>query len=168
MASTKDSPQRAFIAGYQDISPEDFATHYHHHLDKAIERGDTFLLSAEPGACEMAAEYLKSNKVPQDRITEYHSAPVGGDSNERLRLLTGHFKDRKVRTIGGGESERLATMLKNSDYQILWVRPGDSVHDERLSAAGVLDARYSGPKEVTRLRSQVGILRFMEEYDKVV
>lgn len=40
-----------FIAGYQDLTNEEFEEHYRPRLDEFIDTTASFLLSDEPGAC---------------------------------------------------------------------------------------------------------------------
>ena len=163
MVHPKERPLRAFIAGYQDISAKDFAAHYHQEIKEAIKDGDLFILSDEPGACEMALQYLRSKRVSGRDITIYRS--TSNTTNEGR--LEDQFKDATVRTISGGEAERLAAMSENSDYEIVWLRPGNILENPRLSAGGVLDLRCSGPEEAARLGMAKSVLACMAFYDEI-
>lgn len=159
-------PRIAYIAGYQDISRGEFIEHYIEELDKGIERGDPFIVSDEPGTSVMALEYLHEKNVPAEKITVYHCTNL--PACERItELRAGNWKGCKVKTIPGGEMERIRAMSKDSEYNIVWIRPHDEIKGVK-TASDVLNERYTGLNEIKRLRSERGILKFMEEYDKVV
>lgn len=155
-------PAKALIAGYTDLSREEFATHYQNQLDHAIQHSDSFLLSAESGACTMSFEYLKGKGVRGSKITVYQSTATG--TNERE--LSGRFPDAEIHAVPGGEAERLSFMCGRSNYNIDWLRPSDALPS--MSAIGVLDARFSGPREAKRLRIAKGVLAAMAYYDTIV
>ena len=112
----------------------------------------------------MAFEYLKSKDVPPDKITIYRRGCTDSPTNR----FSGQFRDCKLKTVDGGESDLMAAMSRDSDYEILWLRPGDGPDDEVMTAADVLDSRFSGPREALRLGSAKGIMEFMEAYDECV
>ncbi|KAK5170629.1 uncharacterized protein LTR77_005218 [Saxophila tyrrhenica] len=151
LLDTSFRPSRVFIAGYRDLTREEFAAHYHDRIKKAIENGSSFILSDEPGTCSMAFEYLKSKKdVPRDDITIYRST---ADGDEGVKGLPSSKAGKcRVVTVPGGEAERLVAMSEASDAEIVWLYGGDTLGDYGCSSAGdILDMWFRGPKEVVRL-----------------
>ena len=158
-------PRTAYVAGYQNISQEEFADNYIENLDHGIKRGDSFILSDEPGTSEMALEYFHEKKVPADKITVYHCTSLAA-SARTTELLVGDYKQCNVKTISGGEMERIKAMSKDSKYDILWLREQDKIKGVK-TASNILDERYTGLAEIKRLRSEKGIRSFMKAYDEV-
>ena len=100
-----------YISGHLYLSEEEFDSYYKLKIRDSIERGHDFVVGDASGADTMAQEYLVN--IP-DRVTVYHmfSSP---------RHNVGKF-----RTRGGfiNDEERDWNVTKDSDYDILWIRPG--------------------------------------------
>ena len=113
------SPRRvAFISGHLDITPAQFAEHYHPALDAAIHRGDAFVLSDCAGVDTLALTYLRSRHVDPSRITIYFSAP-------RPNRRPGHNQSRS----GGGDPRATAEQrFKKEGYNTATVT---GYHTER-------------------------------------
>lgn len=69
----------AFISGHMDITPEQFAQHYHTRLDEALSQGHHFVMGDAKGVDTTALAYLLTQSVTypgvQERITVYLSRP---------------------------------------------------------------------------------------------
>ncbi|KAK3725526.1 hypothetical protein LTR37_000496 [Vermiconidia calcicola] len=140
-------PQRIFIAGYRDLTQEEFEAHYHDAIKKAVGNGSSFLL------------YLKSKRdVPNEDITIYRSTV-----DDRTKSLPSSNAGKcRVITVPGGEPERLAVMSEESDAEIVWLYPGHTLADHGCSNAGdILEMRFQGPKEALRLGLAKSVNRTM-------
>lgn len=129
----------AFVSGHIDLTSETFLQEYKTRLDAAISNDDSFILSNAGGADTMALEYLLAQCVPPSQITIYIHTPPGcrqnpGKANEMMRrinrlrcgpeTLEAYRKQGfGVKVVDGWHSERDAAMTRDSDYDILWVRP---------------------------------------------
>ena len=99
-----------FISGHLSLTKDEFDQHYKPHIDKAIKRGDSFVVGDAKGADKMAQEYLLGKT---DNVTVYH-------------MITRPRNNAGFKTKGGYKSdrERDIAMTNNSDNDIAWVRPG--------------------------------------------
>ena len=166
--SEQKRPTVAFVSGHIDLSNEVFRLHYKNSLDAAIANGENFILSTAGGADSMALEYLLSQSVSPSRITIYiHTPPARrqkpGGANETMRridqLRTGsetleqyRKQGHGVRIIDGWHTERDAAMTRESDYDILWVRPDGET--EALYGKKYRPGRISGTQKNKYRREQ--------------
>ena len=118
---SSDSITVAFVSGHTDISPEEFATHYHTKLTDAAIQNHRFVIGHAPGADTMALLYLLEDlKVPSNHITIYiYSTHVDFMEIEKKR-----FKYLQIPFKEGFSSfrQRDSAMTRDSNYDILWVR----------------------------------------------
>ena len=114
---------RHFIAGYTDLTPLEFATHYRSELNYALASGGYFILSDEPGTCNMAFAHLLAHGVPTSQITIYCSttSPARGErpyDNSEFSVVE----------VEGGETERYEAMARVScKGSIIWLRDGEEL-----------------------------------------
>ena len=104
------TPQTQFISGHLSLTQEEFDQHYRPEIDRALERGDSFIVGDAPGADTMAQNYLFGKT---DSVAVYH-------------MLTSPRNNAGFTTVGGFESDsqRDRQMTGDSDGDIAWVRPG--------------------------------------------
>ena len=167
--SKRKSAKVAFVSGHIDLSNDTFTIQYKTCLDEAIRNGDNFILSNAGGADSMALEYLLSQDVSPSRITIYiHTPPARrqkpGGANETMkridRLRTGPETQERyrnqglcVKVINGWHTERDAEMTRDSDYDILWVRPDDET--KALYGKKYRPGRISGTQKNKDRREQM-------------
>ena len=103
----------AYISGHLDLTEEEFEEHYVPFIEKALERGDTFIIGDARGADSLAQAYLWDCDMI-DHVTVYHMYT-------QPRNNVGNYK-----TVDGFKTDldRDEAMTENSDYDIAWVRPG--------------------------------------------
>ena len=151
---------RVFVAGYIDVTTEEFAIHYHDELDRSIARSDRVLLSDEPGTCDMVVAYLRGHDVPASRITIYRSA-------QSTRERPYEILDCGVVHVEGGETGRYEAMASASNGgNIIWTRPDDGL--KGFIGGETPDMRFSGPKEASRCVVAESFRRSMAAYDAIV
>ena len=167
--SDPNLPKTAFVSTHIDLSCDVFLLHYRNLLDVAIANGDYFILSTAGGAASMALEYLLSHNVSAAQITIYlHVPPVRrqkrGGANETMRRIDRlgttpdaleHYRKQGfgVRVINGGHTERDTAMTRESDYDILWVRPDDET--KTLYGKRYRPGRVSGTQKNKDRREQL-------------
>ena len=159
----------AFVSGHIDLTQEAFLKHYQSALDKAIANNEDFILSNAGGADSLALQYLLDRKVSPSRITIYiHTPPARrqkpGGANETMRridrLRTGpEILDqyRKnglgVKVVDGWHTDRDTTMTRDSDYNILWIRPDEET--KALYGSKYRPGRVSGTQKNKDRREQL-------------
>jgi hypothetical protein len=156
---SKDEPHIVFIAGYQDLTNQEFTEHYKGELDRTIAHSDSFLLSDEPGACTMAFEYLQSKHIDGSRILVYTSSDTGTPTN----INTSQFQ-----AVDGGDTERYIAMAYESNTNIIWIRPEDWPQLKCTHQTEILDKRFSGTKEAMRMVMAKSLRHSMWVYDQIV
>jgi hypothetical protein len=160
MVPSDNGAESVFVAGYQNITDEEFVRHYRHELDEAIDNGSWFLLSDEIGTCLKAVEYLLSKNVSAGTISVYTN---NHDTQNAIHLPV---NASPVHTVAGGDTERYAMMVEKSDRNITWLRPGDSLKDHGcISAGDVMDMRFTGAKEAVRAVWSERMYSAMAYYD---
>jgi hypothetical protein len=99
-----------FVSGHLDLTKDEFNTHYRPALDKALVRGDSFVMGDARGADTMSQNYLLGKTTA---VVVYY-------------LFTSPRNNVGFKTIGGfaSDEERDAQMTADSDRDIAWVRPG--------------------------------------------
>ena len=163
MVSSEYQPSYVFIAGYQDLTDQEFAAHYEGEIDDAINNGSSFLLSDEPGACTRALEYIQAKNISESRISFYKS------SNATNTNAPTNLNVSQIHTVPSGETERYVAMAKKSDTHIIWLRPGDTLDDQGcISASDVLDMQFSGAVEAMRAVWAKKMQEAMDFYDTIV
>ena len=163
MVSSEYQPSYVFIAGYQDLTDQEFAAHYEPEIDEAINNGSSFLLSDQLGACTKAFEYIQAKNVSENRISLYKSSDATSTN------LVTNLNVSQTHTVPGGERERYAAMAKKGDTHIIWLRPGDTLHDHGcISASDVLDMQFNGAVEAMRAVWAKEMQEAMDFYDTIV
>jgi hypothetical protein len=103
-----------FISGHLDLTWDEFEKHYKEQIDTAINKENSkFIVGDAKGADLLSQKYLASLGI--NKVTIYHM----------------HDKPRNIidayigNTIGEFKSdeERDSAMTRDSDYDILWIRP---------------------------------------------
>ena len=161
-----------FVAGYANLTDEEFATHYIPRLDDylAEKRNPAiFVLQDEPGAATMVALHLRDKGATAQNVHVYRCQRGGSDG----RLATGGnddaFKGYTVFDINGGPAARddaiLAMVRENHAGNLIWLREADQF--SRLSADDVLNSRFSGPRELVRRLKVPGIEQAMAMFDEL-
>lgn len=100
-----------FISGHLDLTIDEFTANYKPQIDEALKDNDSsFIIGDARGADLMAQKYL-NNKT--SKITIYHMF-----DKPRNNIFNST-------TVGGFKSdeERDAAMTRDSEKDILWVRP---------------------------------------------
>lgn len=106
----------AFISGHRDVTDEEFKEHYAPLLDKAIDRGDNFVVGDYYGVDIMAQEYLASKSVAKERVTVCHMFTAPRNiADAYAECVHGGFQD---------DIDRDSYMTWHSDYDIAWIREG--------------------------------------------
>ena len=163
----QDIAQRTFISGYKDLTQAQFNSFYRAALDEAINIGDTFLLSTDSGASQMALAYLKAKNVEPRRITIYlatHSMHSMAEKDQRASFESDAYH---VVMVEGSVDDRDAAMTDASDSDLLWLKASDKF-GPGMSAADVMDASFEGVKENKRRRDEAAIQEAMDFYDTIV
>lgn len=114
-----------FISGHLDLSDQEFQEHYVPHLMKAISDPTTrFIVGDAQGTDNRAQLWLWERKAS---VTVYH-------------MFEGPRYNPGFPTKGGftSDNQRDAAMTRDSDQDILWVRPGR----ERSGTARNRDRRH--------------------------
>lgn len=168
----------AFISGHIDLAQCDFDQHYKPHLDQAVAAGDAFIVSSSRGADTLALDYLLAAGVSGEKITVYLNTPLppkqppkgsgakgGGRKGDRAGSNQTNRRDPapamiqrfenmgvNVKMIGGDHTRRDTVMTRESDYDVLWVRPEEET--KRLYGTKWRPGRVSGT-EKNRLRREV-------------
>ena len=148
------------VAGYHDLTNQEFTENYIDELERTMARGDTFLLSDEPGACTMAFKYLhslQSHSVDDSRIVVYISSDTGTATN---------INTSQIQAVAGGDSERYVAMAEDSSSAILGLRQGD--WPKFKYQIEILDARFSGVKEAMGVVQTKKFRHMMWLYDQHV
>jgi hypothetical protein len=103
-------PKTNFVSGHLDLTPAEFEAHYRQAIDKALERGEAFVVGDARGADTITQEHLLGKTTA---VTVYH-------------MFTSPRNNVGFKTIGGFQSdeERDKQMTADSDEDIAWVRPG--------------------------------------------
>lgn len=105
-----------FISGHLDLTENEFTKYYISKIDTAIENDGNFIIGDARGADSFAQKYL-SSKGPHlaNKVTIYHMF-------DKPRNNFGKFP-----TIGGfvDDNSRDSQMTKDSNEDILWIRPDD-------------------------------------------
>lgn len=123
------------------------------------------MAAEEDGFKSMAIAHLGSKEVAPDRITLYQFDPDAEDNSTSLVVE----RDFAMRTITGATADRDRALSDDSGGDILWLRNEDENWGRKMSATGLLDARFSlGPKENARRREAKGIQSFMRMYDALL
>lgn len=129
------TPRTAMISGHIDISEAKFLQHYRTALDSAITDGNSFVLANADGADALSLRYLLHHGVTPSRITIYLRAPPAARGKHKSRtacedgdaeadVVQRYWEEGfMVRSIVGSYTERDAAMTRESDYDILWLRP---------------------------------------------
>jgi hypothetical protein len=119
-------PLTAYISGHIDLDEETFFRCYKENIDQAIEAGHWFIVGNARGADELAIQYLKEKGVDKSRVLIYYYVRDESDPRQlKKSQLRGFpwsdgFKSYKHR-------DECAT--KDSDYDILWVRPAKETEE---------------------------------------
>lgn len=167
-------PLTIFVAGYANLTDEEFATHYRPRLDAhlAEKRNPAiFVLQHEPGAATMVARHLRDKGATAQDVHVYRCrCPRDcGDG----RIATGGnddaFAGYTVFDIDGGPAARddaiLAMIREKHAGNLIWLREADQFH--RLGAGDVLASRFSGPRELVRRLKVPGIEQAMAMFDEL-
>lgn len=125
----------AMISGHLDLTPEEFWLHYGKEIDRAYQRGDSFVIGDARGADLMAQSLLFVLGYLEANVTIYCSAGFEGP-----RHNVGHWP---VIEIGTRPYEKDRAMTAASDYDIAWVRPGK----EKSGTAANINRRAKGLKD---------------------
>ena len=165
MVATDNGPESVFVAGYQTLTDAEFAEHYRHRIDEAIEAGHCFLLSDEAGTCLKTFEYLLSKNVSASTIRIFTNEEV----NQGAIHLPVVANTSRIRSVPGGDTERYARMAAESEGDIIWLRPGDSLEDNGcISGGDVMNMRFTGAKEAVRAVGDKHMREVMAYYDTIV
>jgi hypothetical protein len=164
MVGTENGPRAVLIAGYQELTEEEFISNYQAELNKAIAETSSFLLSDEKGTSLKAYNYLLSQNVSDRRISIY----TNGDHDTAIVHLPADAGSALHR-IEGGDYERCLEMSEKSDGSIIWLRNGDQLKDHDCrSAADAVIMRFTGAKEAKRAVVSKSIRKAMAYYDTIV
>lgn len=170
------SPARAsliFVAGYADLSDEEFAAHFRPRLGDRLAEQQTpvrFVLQDEPGAAAMAARYLRDRGAPAEDVHVYRcQGAAGSDGRVSAGEQDDAFAGCTVVDVAGGPAARdeaiLALVRDEKAGALIWLREADQLH--RLSAGTVLRSRSSGPRELVRRLKTPGIEQAMAMFDEL-
>ena len=99
-----------FISGHLSLTEDEFDDHYRAVIDEALNRNESFVVGDARGADKLAQKYLLGKT---ESVVVYH-------------MFTDPRHNVGFDTVGGFQSdqERDAQMMKDSDRDIAWVRPG--------------------------------------------
>lgn len=125
MSDTK-RPRVAMVCSSEDITEEEFCSHYKNRLDLAIKSGDNIILGDRTRLDTLALAYLlrKDGDLMRSRITIY---AVGLKSNNDVSELVNTVYD-PIGSYRCGNARRKRhiyrkkRMIENSDYRIEWSR----------------------------------------------
>ena len=168
-------PRIAFISGHIDLTQDTFDQNYRAPLDDAIAAGDSFIVSSSRGADTLALDYLLTANVSTERITTYLNTPLPPKappkrSNNKAKNANSSpnqtnrrdpdpstiqkYEDVgvNVKLVSGDHTKRDTVMTRESDYDILWVRP--EAETRTLYGSKWRPGRVSGT-EKNRLRRDV-------------
>lgn len=163
MVALKDGPRTTFIAGYHDLTQEEFREHYAEDIDDAINDRHNFTLSDEPGASALAFEYLLSRGVSRSKITIHKRS-----QDDELYLSTTAGIHQNI-TNTSSDTDHYSSIAEDCEDSIIWLRPVDSLEDHGcISGGDTLDFRFTGPKEALRVMWANAISSCMRMYDELV
>ena len=108
---TMSEPKTYFISGHTNLSEDEFALHYKDRIIEQVNQGSRFVVGDARGADAMARRLLRG----YNGVTVYHigTAPRGYNYDFATK---GGFED---------DDDRDAAMTRDSDDDILWIRPSD-------------------------------------------
>lgn len=108
----------AFISGHTDLTSQEFSDHYVDKITEAINQGHQFVIGHSAGADTMGLNYLLQHRVNPQSISIYvYDRYQSGVADKYQKLGV------KVVTGYTSYGSRDGAMTKDSDYDILWVRP---------------------------------------------
>ena len=113
----KQVDQTAMISGHLDLTREEFDDHYAPAIQQAIDVGCEFVVGDARGTDTMAQTFLFVHlplQAYRSRVAVYHMF-----SSPRNVIGTGVTKGGYL-----SHTAKDAAMTADSDYDILWVRPG--------------------------------------------